>query len=427
MATTAPNNPFDTQQASPTNTGIVGGAMTQAPTTNGSLPGNVGTSTPAAPSVATYAPTTRQVGSQETVQGQVNSILSKDSPLMQRARTLATQQMAQRGLVNSSMAAGAGVAAMTDRALPMAQQDANTYAQTAQDNMGAINQSGQFNAAEINKFGLQTGQQQFEAQQNAINRQFQTSERLGSESFTSGLEGAKQNFTAAQSQLDRAQQTAMADKSIEAQQALQAAQQNFSAAQSALDRAQQTNLQTGQQSFQASQSALDRAQQTSLQMSQQQFQSSQQQIQNDFNMRVQQLQESGQDFRQARDIASREALTKLAELGVQNRFDQELALKSSQFNIEQYNLDKRQLIANQNELDKLGLQIKASTAQIPTTFAANISNTAMNGVNAIMADGNLTADAKKAAIANIVNYANAQISWAQKFYGATIPAITTPI
>lgn len=163
-----------------------------------------------------------------------------------------------------------------------------------------------------------------------------------------------------------------------------------------------------------------------MQVGQQEFQAAQQKIQNDFNMEVQKLQESGQDFRQARDIASREALTKLAELGVQNRFDQELALKDKMFNIEQYNLDKRQLAQNQNELDKLGLQIKASTAQIPTTFAANISNTAMNGVNAIMADGNLTADAKKAAIANLVSYANAQIGWAEKFYGTTIPAITTP-
>lgn len=50
----------------------------------------------------------------------------------------------------------------------------------------------------------------------------------------------------------------------------------------------------------------------------------------------------------------------------------------------------------------------------------------MQGVNAIMADGNLNADQKKAAIDNVVNYANSQISWAEKFYGTEIPDITTP-
>jgi hypothetical protein len=43
-----------------------------------------------------------------------------------------------------------------------------------------------------------------------------------------------------------------------------------------------------------------------------------------------------------------------------------------------------------------------------------------------MADGNMTADTKKAAIQNLIDYANNQISWANKFYNSTIPAITTP-
>lgn len=186
----------------------------------------------------------------QTVQGQVDSILANDSPLMQRARTLATQQMAQRGLVNSSMAVGAGQAAMMDRALPIATQDAQTYNSVASENMAAKNQTGMFNSGEQNRFSLQTGQQ---------------------------------NFTAAQANLDRAQQTAMADKSIDAQKALQTAQQQFTAAQSDLDRVQQTNLQNDsqafqtsltqmQQSFTAAQSSLDRQQQAYLQDDLQAFQ-----------------------------------------------------------------------------------------------------------------------------------------------------------
>lgn len=368
--------------------GLVSGAMSQAQptpaapasflqapaTTFGQMPSNVGTTKPATPDVATYAPTTRQIDQQTgTMQGQVASILAKDSPLMQRARTMATQQMAQRGLVNSSMAAGAGTAAMIDRATPIAQQDANAYNQVAQDNMNALNQSGQFNAGEINRFGLQSEQQ---------------------------------NFQSAQANLDRALSNYQQDKSLASQMALQQAQQTFAGAQAALDRQQQTSLQVGQQQFQASQ----------------------QNIQNDFNMRMQQLQESGQDFRQARDIASREAMQKLEQLGINNRFDQELALKSSQFNIEQYNLERRQVLQNQNELDKLGLQLKATQAQVPTNFAATISNSAMAGVNAVYAqpmsaDGKPTAAERQAQAQSIVNYANSQISWAEKMYGTSIPRV----
>lgn len=357
MATTV-ENPFNTQQASST---------TQPPTaaTTSTTPSSAGLVASALPQPGTgmtYAPETRQVNQPtETVQGQVNSILAKDSPLMQRARTLATQGMAQRGLVNSSMNQGAGVAAMIDRATPIAAQDASTYSNVAQENMNARNRSTEFNAGQLNQF------------------------------------------------------------------AQQQSQQTFAGSQAQLDRNQQTSLQANQQTFQGSQAQLDRAQQTSLQTSQQDFAAAQQTIQNNFNMQLQKLQESGMDFRQAKDIASREAMQQLEQAGVNNRFDRELALKSSQFNAEQYNLERRQLLQNQAEMDRLNLNIQANRDTIPTSFAASITNTAMSGVNAIMADGNLSADAKKGAVSNIVNYANAQISWAEKFYGSTIPKITTPL
>jgi len=290
MATTV-QNPFDTQQASATNTDIGSPTSTVAPTptttTAPSTTGLVNTAASTTPintgatatnptagvTPQTYNATTTQVNAPtETVQGQVNSILATDNPLMQRARTLATQQMAQRGLVNSSMNAGAGVAAMTDRAMQIGSQDAQTYSQRALANTEATNQANQFNTSATNdlyKFG-----------QNA--------------------------------QL-------------------------------------QTNLATQQQA---------------------------------------------------------------ATLQAQTQSEKSVA--------------ERQLIDNQAQLDRLGLQINANKQTIPTTFAANISNTAMTGVNAIMADGNMNADAKKAAIANLVTYANSQIAWAEKFYGTTIPQITAP-
>ena len=262
----------------------------------------------------------------ETVQGQMDSILSKDSPLMQRARTLSSQQMNQRGLVNSSMAAGAGTAAMIDAATPIAQQDAQINSQRNMFNTDAQNQNAQFNTGQNNdlfKFGQ--------------------------------------------------------------------------------DVAARFGLQQGQQSFEAGQNDLQRG----------------------FQENMAKLQESGMDFRQAREIASREMMTQLEMAGVNNRFDRELALKSEMFNTEQYNLERRQILDNQAQLERLGLQINANNQNIPTSFAASISNTAMTGVNAIMADANMTAASKQTAVNNLINYANAQISWAEKFYAVAIPRLGT--
>lgn len=356
MATTV-QNPFDTQQASATgNSGIVGSNMTPPPAPSAASEttapaGNVtSAASPAANTTSMYAPTTRDIDQQTgTVQGQVNSILATDSPLMQRARTLATQQMAGRGLVNSSMNAGAGVAAMTDKAMAMGAQDANAYNQAASENVAAKNVAGQFNAGALNTASLQTGQQKFTAEQTALDRSQQTNLQTGQQKFTAEQNKIQQDFTSAQTALDRAQQTALADKSSAAQLKLQEAQQVFSAAQTALDRSQQTKLQDDQQ--------LAAAEQQKAQI----------------------------------DATA-----------------------------------KQQVLDNQAKLDQLGVQIKANNANIPSTFAANITNTAMTGVNAIMADGNMNATAKQAAINNLVTYANSQISWAEKFYGVTMPAITTP-
>lgn len=343
MATTV-ENPFNTQQSSAS--GIVNKAID---------PATAGTN------VAQYTPETRSVDAKtQTAAGQVESMLANDNPLLQRARTIAKQGMNQRGLVNSSMAQGAGAAAMIDRVTPLAQQDANTYNAVASENMAAKNTAAQANVGEQNRFGLQVGQQQFEAKQADVGRKFTTSEREASQGFQAEesqlsraqqawIQENQQKFTSAQAELDRAQQTAMTDKSIKAQSDLQTAQQNFTKAQADLDRAQQTNIQNDQQAFQSEEARLTRV-----------------------------------------------------------------------FQENQAKLDRTQ------QSDLAALQIKAQQAQIPSNFAASVSNTTMTGVNAIMADGNLNADQKKTAINNVVTYANSQIDWAKKFYGTEIPKITAP-
>jgi len=464
-------NPFDTQQPSPTNQNIQGGTQPMTTGAPGATPYQQFNPTPNV-AAQTYTPQTSQVNAPtETMQGQVSSILSQDNPLMQRARSLATQQMNQRGLVNSSMAQGAGVAAMVDRALPIAQQDAQTYNQRALINQDAINQGNQFNVGQTNqmfqfgqdvasRYGLQTEAQRFQGTQAELDRAQQT--QLQSNQF---------GFQGSQADLDRSLQQALQSNQISAQdaqqfrdiasreglaaadralqQALQSNQFGFQGTQADLDRSLQQALQSNQISAQEAQqfrdiasreglAAADRFLQQALQANQFGFQGGQaaldrsQQmnvlnIQQNFQERMTALEQSGMDFRQAREIASREMLTRLEQAGVDNRFDQELALKSEMFNVEELNKDRRQIADNDAQLERLGLQIKAQNQNIPTNFAASISNTTMMGVNAIMADKDTSPAAKEKAINNLINYANAQISWAEKFYKVAIPALSSPI
>lgn len=285
MANTV-ENPFDSQPEAP-KPGIIGGVINSVPNTSAAA----STAAPYNPTAnlqpQTFTAQTREVDAPtETTQGQLASILSTDSPLMQRARTLATQQMAQRGLVNSSMNGEAGVAAMIDRATPIAGADAAVYDARARTNMDATNTTGMFNVGQNNQLvgqGLsiaaqmagQKDQQAFVAGESAADRAQQAA-MLDKQQAFSGSQAdidrnlqvtqlqAQQTFASAQAELDRALQVAQTDKSIAAQQSLQLAQQKFSEAQAELDRTQQSTMQKTQQEFSAVQAQLDREQQVAL-------------------------------------------------------------------------------------------------------------------------------------------------------------------
>lgn len=71
----------------------------------------------------------------DSVQSRLPGLLAKDNPLMTQARTGAAQYANKRGLLNSSIAAGAGEDAALRVALPIASQEAG---QAAQKNLASI-------------------------------------------------------------------------------------------------------------------------------------------------------------------------------------------------------------------------------------------------------------------------------------------------
>lgn len=104
------------------------------------------TPTPALATPSTYNPTQLPTATQwnvspdQTVQGQVSNILSANSPIIQQARSNAQQTANSRGLLNSTMAATAGESAAIANAVPIATNDANTFAKAAGYNADTQNQ-----------------------------------------------------------------------------------------------------------------------------------------------------------------------------------------------------------------------------------------------------------------------------------------------
>lgn len=391
--TTAPAAGLLGQQVTPT-----GGPFTQAgDKSSGVVPG-----TQAAQAQANL----QSVDPSQTVAGGLDKMLAADSPYMQRAKTGAAQTSNARGLLNSSMAATAGEAAAIDAAAPIAQADAGLYADSRNRNQEALNSTGQFNSSQANQFSLADKSIQAEAARAATQQQytqanmgmqqgfdltkmdkaaattlsqmtFQQQNDLAKLAVAQGYnienmnaqqinDLAKQRdaqvFTAGQSAIDRTHQVALADKNFVNQQTLQASQNTFTAGQAGLDRAQQAYL---QDTANAHQAAMTQMQQT--------------------------------------------------------------------FTSSQSALDRQNQAYLQD--DAQAFQANLQNSVIPSNFALQISSSTMQSVNSIAADPNLSgtvdnqapagSSPKSRAIQSTLNYANSQIAWASKFYGATIPELPT--
>lgn len=128
------------------------------PATGQEDPNYVAPTTPAGgllnPPPATTAPATTDIGAaqgqaktwevtpNQTVQGQVEGLLKKDSPLSQFGAAQAMSQANKRGLLGSSIAVGEAQNAMYQNAIPIATSDAATYADAAKTNSASSNQYG---------------------------------------------------------------------------------------------------------------------------------------------------------------------------------------------------------------------------------------------------------------------------------------------
>lgn len=107
-------------------------------------------------------------GYQDTVAGQMEGLLSQESPYMQQARKTGERIAQARGLLNSSLAGQYSQKAAIDAALPIAQQDSSV-----RTDAGMTGYKGQIDAARAN--------QDYGNQANIINLQTANSSKLSSQ------------------------------------------------------------------------------------------------------------------------------------------------------------------------------------------------------------------------------------------------------
>lgn len=186
---------------------------------------------------ATSTAKTRNVDNNELVTNQLNTIMGENSPLLQRAKAQTLETANGRGLLNTSMAAGAATGAMLDRATPLAQGNAATYTNVLDKNLAnqqqsdvlnaqQIQQNNQFNANEANDISSQNANNaiqnnQFNANLNQNNNQFNAGQQTDVNKFnatqannTAIVNASEQNKILAQ-MMDQQNKMQLAD--IEAQ------------------------------------------------------------------------------------------------------------------------------------------------------------------------------------------------------------------
>lgn len=225
------------------------------------------TAAPVAATATGYTPSPYTVTGNQTVQDQLDQIIAKDSPLLQRADVRSKQQMNERGLINSSTAVGAGQTAVIEAAMPIAQQDAATYNKAMTDTVNQQNAAAQFGAGATNTASLanaQAGTNVSLANAQAENKAFETTINNIAQYANTKLNTDTQ---LALGQLDATTKTALATLDVQNRQLLQSS----SGASSAYVQAVQ-NIAAISQSNTMSQDAKNAAINTQVNMLRQQLQ-----------------------------------------------------------------------------------------------------------------------------------------------------------
>jgi len=292
------------------------------PTKQLKLPGVPDNSFATGSAKSTGVPQMGELPTGMSVQGRLDRLLKSTSPYMQTAKQQGLQTANRRGLLNSSIAAGAAQGAAIDRALPIAQQDAGL--------------SGQFGLNQQN-YGIQSNLSRQSAAQN-LRAQTQA------EGFQSGLSSQEaaqrlaaqtqsEKFQGGQSALDRQLQREQQLKQIEAQYGL-----------SRQEAEQRLVAQTQAEGFQKWQTTaqLDAAKESQIRQIQAQFGLSRQEAEQ--RLQAQTQAESAQRESQIRSIEAQYGLSR-------QEAEQQLRFNEQNYNFDIGRMEKQSAINIENRED----------------------------------------------------------------------------
>jgi hypothetical protein len=142
---------------------------------------------------------TRTPQQNELASHQLNGLLSSNNPYVTNARQRGVEQAGARGMLNSSLAAGAAERSAIEAAAPIAQADASAFGTAASENLGYLNQMAQQEA--------QLSAQERIANQN---RNAARASSLGAANAALQRQREQLAFQGEQNALDRNQQLGMA-------------------------------------------------------------------------------------------------------------------------------------------------------------------------------------------------------------------------
>ncbi len=161
-----------------------------------------------------------------TVRGQLNSLLSQDSPYIQQAELAGERQAALRGMLNSSMAAGASRAEAYKAALPIAQQDAQTYAQAQNLEQQARNAQTQTQTEAVVSSELAIQNAAIKQTQQNIQNIFTAQMQSASDQSKVFLQDFQQQHQAFEAELDRQHQQLLQSQQVSAEKSQMIRQQS---------------------------------------------------------------------------------------------------------------------------------------------------------------------------------------------------------
>ena len=163
-----------------------------------------GYTAPSQAQTQTYTATNQDVTPDQMSGERMAGLLASDSPYIQQARQSGLANAQRRGLLNSSLSAGAAEAAAIQAAMPLATQEAGVYSNAAANYANAQNRASEFGAQEENIAALQTNQQQDAANrfgasaENLANREYTQSENSASQFNAAAINRAGEIYASAQ-------------------------------------------------------------------------------------------------------------------------------------------------------------------------------------------------------------------------------------